>query len=324
MRYIDFHCDTLSVAMAAGEATACSLKNASVDTRRLVEAGAEAQFFACFLNQAGRPEEYGLSEMPDHFTLFLKMRDEYLATLDTDPGIARAWDAASLEENKKKGLVSAFLTIENAFLVEGQTERLEELRRLGVSLMTLTWNHENCFGYPNSRDPEAMMRGLKPFGREAIGYMNELGLIVDVSHLSDGGFYDVAALSRKPFVASHSNARALAESPRNLTDDMIRILGEHGGIAGLNFFPPFLHNDPGDFVSRVEEMCTHVEHMLRVGGEDLIAIGSDFDGIGGELEIASPLEMERLFGALESRHIPGRVLDKLAYQNAERVIRDCL
>src|SRR5699024_7042079 len=108
--------------------------------------------------------------------------------------------------------------------------RLHEFYDAGVRLITLTWNYENAAGYPNSRDSSVMRKGLKPFGKVLIEEMNDLGMIIDVSHLSDGGFWDVARRSKKPFIASHSNARAVTSHPRNLTDEMIRAIAEKGGV----------------------------------------------------------------------------------------------
>ena len=120
----------------------------------------------------------------------------------------------------------------------------------GTRLMTLTWNYENCLGYPNSRDASVMGRGLKKFGLETIEQMNGLGMLVDVSHLSDGGFWDCIRHSSAPVVASHSNVRALCDCPRNLTDEMLKALGEKGGAAGLNFYPAFLRKEEASVTAR--------------------------------------------------------------------------
>jgi len=191
-------------------------------------------------------------------------------------------------------------------------------------LMTLTWNDPNCFGQNHSVDPAFMQRGLTDFGKEAIPYMNDLGIIVDVSHLSDGGFYDVAELSKKPFVASHSNCRALSPSTRNLTDDMIRVLACKGGVAGINFEPTFLNMDSNDIHSRVSRMCDHVEHFIMVGGEECVGIGTDFDGIGGEFEISDCTKMNLFFDELHRRKISDRVIEKIAFGNVSRVIKDSM
>lgn len=322
--YIDLHCDTLSRAMVVHKPTVSTLPEAQVDVDRLVKGGAAAQFFAAFLNQGGKPEWYGLTEMPDHFTLFMQMREVLQNTLDTDPRLKLAKSYDDYKANLADGKVSAFLTIENGYLVDGRAEMLEKLKGLGVSLMTLTWNDPNCFGFPNSKDPDAMALGLTDFGKEAVPYMNDLGILVDVSHLSDGGFYDVAACAKKPFVASHSNVRECSPFRRNLTDDMLKLLAEKGGVTGLNFCTAFLRQDTADGLSEVKDMVRHVLHMLRVGGEECLALGTDFDGIGRELEIDGPDKMDLLWFALGQAGISDRVIEKMMHENVERVLKECL
>ncbi|MBO5525099.1 MAG: dipeptidase [Roseburia sp.] len=325
MNYIDMHCDTLSEALVRGQKTAKSLEGTMVDVERLKRSGAAAQFFAMFLPQkeSDRRRYQMEAGIPQLNMLLEKMYEIYQNTLSECSDIlAPAYRAEDLEKNRKEGKLSAFLTIENGAVAEGKLENIERFYQKGVRLITLTWNDENCFGYPHSSHREEMRRGLKPFGKEAVSYMEEQGILVDVSHLSDGGFYDVADIMKKPFVASHSNCRAITPATRNLTDDMIRVLAEHGGVAGINFEPTFLNGNPKDTLSRVERMCDHVEHFIRIGGVECVGIGTDFDGIGGQFEIADCTQMEKLFAALRKRGISEETLEKIAYRNVERVIRE--
>lgn len=325
MQYIDMHCDTLEKALAQKSRTAEYLQGTMVDAGRLKDSGAAAQFFAMFLPQRNEPEWFGFQKMPELEVLMEKMYEIFQNTLrECSSYLAPAHNYAEMEANRKAGKISAFLTIENGFPVRGRMENLEKFYEMGVRLITLTWNDPNCFGYPHSGKPEEMKRGLTDFGKEAISYMNELGIIVDVSHLSDGGFYDVAELSKKPFVASHSNCRALSPATRNLTDEMIRILAEKGGVAGLNFEPAFLNADIKDPVSRVERMCGHVLHLIDVGGIECVGIGTDFDGIGGEFEIADCTRMHLLFEALHRRGLSEDAIEKIAFGNVARVIRETM
>ena len=216
------------------------------------------------------------------------------------------------------------MTVEDGRMVQGRMDRLLFLYEQGVRAIALTWNYANCFGYPNSKEPEIMSKGLTDFGIEAIGEMNRLGIMVDVSHLSDGGFMDVARYSTKPFIASHSNCRELTVHPRNLTDEMIRILSEKGGVAGLNFCPDFVVPRGAQPDSTVGYLASHVLYMLKVGGEDCIALGTDFDGVGGHLEISHPTQMERLFDALHKKGLTQRQLDKFASGNVLRVMKECV
>ena len=220
--------------------------------------------------------------------------------------------ASQMVEAKREGKLAAFFTLEDGRSLNGSMEKLEAYyRELGVSLITLTWNYENCFGFPNSRKREVMERGLKPFGKEAVEYMNSLGVIVDVSHLSDGGFWDVAEISKKPFVASHSNCRALSPHPRNLTDEMLRVLAEKGGVTGLNFCSAFLGKDTESWDSRLEDMIAQVRHMVQVGGINCVAIGTDFDGIQSRLEIGDPTRMELLFDGLRKAGFSADMVEQM-------------
>jgi len=220
--------------------------------------------------------------------------------------------------------LAAFFTIEDGRSVDGKMEKIKTYRDMGVSLISLTWNQENCFGFPNSPNAEQMNKGLTAFGKEAIEEMNRLGMLVDVSHLSDGGFWDVAEITKKPFVASHSNCRALSSHPRNLTDEMLKKLAEKGGIAGLNFCGAFLNEDTNCTESRVDAMVSHILHMTRVGGLECAAIGTDFDGISGMLELRSPDKMEKLFDALQKAGLSQDAIEKVAWKNARRVLKDTL
>ncbi len=325
MNYIDMHCDTLEAALVQKKDTIWELPGAMVDVSRLKVAGAAAQFFAMFLPQRDEPEWFGLQKMPELEQLMMQMYGVFQNTLkQCSDTLAFAGNYKELEANQKAGKISAFLTIENGCPVDGRMENIKRYYEMGVRLMTLTWNDANCFGYPHSTKREEMEKGLTDFGKEAVSYMQELGMIVDVSHLSDGGFYDVADVAKRPFVASHSNCRALSPATRNLTDDMIRVLAEHGGVAGINFEPSFLNKDITDEVSRISCMCDHVEHFINVGGIECVGIGTDFDGIGGQFEIADCTAMERLFEELKRRGIHEDALDKIEWGNVARVIRDTM
>lgn len=331
MSFIDLHCDTLQLYAYEKEPVGDLYENQySVDFCRMKQAGMKAQFFAMFMPVPGHcsylknPDIYRDGELWDEAFLTELYRGfrrsvEAHADLVTH---TRNW--AEYEEAKKAGKMAAFLTVEDGRAVDGKMENLRALHEAGVSLITLTWNFKNCFGSPNSRDPQIMAEGLTDFGKEALEEMNALGMLVDVSHLSDGGFYDVAAISRKPFVASHSNARALSPHPRNMTDDMIRRLADAGGVMGLNFCPQFLLADAEGDDSRIEDMVRHLTYIKNVGGSEVLALGGDLDGIGGKLEIDSIEKTEKLFDALKKQGFTDRELNGLAYKNAERVFRESL
>lgn len=331
MSFIDLHCDTLQI-YAYEKGPSCDLyqNTSSVDFCRMKQVGMKAQFFAMFMPVPGHcsylknPDIYRDGELWDEGFLTelyrgFKLSVEAHADLVTH---TRNW--AEYEEAKKAGKMAAFLTVEDGRAVDGKMENLRALHRAGVSLITLTWNFKNCFGSPNSRDPQIMAEGLTEFGKEAVEEMNALGMLVDVSHLSDGGFYDVAAISKKPFVASHSNARALSPHPRNMTDDMIRRLADTGGVMGLNFCPQFLLADAEGDDSRIEDMVRHLIHIRNVGGSAVMALGGDLDGIGGNLEIDSVEKTAKLFEVLEKHGFTADELEGLAHKNVERVLTESL
>lgn len=323
--YIDMHCDTLAEGLSHHKETITELEGTMIDIKRLQKSGAAAQFFAMFLPQRDMPEWYGCKDMPKEEVLLEKMYQVFQNTLrENESCMSFAGSYADLEKNLQNEKISAFLTIENGYLVDGRMENLERFYQMGVRLMTLTWNDANCFGWNHSSDFHQMQKGLTAFGKEAISYMNELGMVIDVSHLSDGGFYDVAELTKKPFVASHSNCRELSPHTRNLTDEMIRILAEKGGVAGINFEPTFLNQDLTDEKSRINRMCDHVEHFIKIGGTECVGIGTDFDGIGGILEINDCTKMELFFHELKKRHISESVLEKIAFGNVARVIKESM
>lgn len=331
MNFIDLHCDTLQLYAGESEPAGDLFRNAcAVDFRRMKEAGMSGQFFAMFMPVPGHcdylkhPGIYRDGELWDEGFLTVLYRGFKQVVEEHSDLVSHVRTWTDYENARREGKLSAFLTVEDGRVVDGRVENLQALHHAGVSLISLTWNYKNCFGSPNSRDPKVMAEGLTEFGKEAIGEMNELGVIVDVSHLSDGGFYDVAELSKKPFVASHSNARALSPHPRNLTDEMIRILADKGGVMGLNFCPAFLLPAGEGEDSRIEDMVRHLEHIRQIGGSEVLALGGDLDGIGGNLEIDSCEKTLRLFDALKQRGFTEDELDKLARKNVERVLRECL
>lgn len=325
MGYIDLHCDSLLRIFNKYEKENLSEnKNLSVDFKGLKQGGALAQFFAVFLPDQETLKEINVSNIDDD--LYIKKLIKILKNevkLNNDL-IEMAYNYQDIINNKKENKISALLTIEDGRSVNGELEKIKKYYKDGIRLVTLLWNHENCFGYPNSNDQKIMSRGLKDFGIEAVKYMNKIGMIIDVSHLSDGGFYDVAEHSKKPFIASHSNARSLAAHSRNLTDDMIKIIAEKGGVIGLNFAPQFLNKNSLDSNSRIEEMVKHLNYIKNIGGESVLALGSDLDGIHGNLEINSSSKMPLLFKALKNDGWNFDLIEKFMTKNALRVIKEVL
>ena len=224
-------------------------------------------------------------------------------------------------ENREKGIMSALLTIEEGEAIEGSIEKLEHFYNRGVRMMTLTWNFANQLAYPNyvyegKIDTE---RGLTDKGIEVIKKMWELGMIVDVAHLNDAGIYDVFKYATKPIVASHSNARAVHNVPRNLSDDMIVKLRENGGVMGINYCPDFISEDTEQ--NQIPDIIRHIKHIVKVGGIDTVALGSDFDGITTPNGMSDCTKTNDLYEALVAEGFSEEDIDKIFYKNFLRVLK---
>lgn len=321
MRLIDMHCDTMfelfnrkDTEMELGQ------NQLGVDIEKMKMADGMAQFFACFINMRRFQGEDRFSKGYQYVLDMIAFAKNEIGKYPEEILLAKSYE--ELLQNEKIGKMSAFLTVEEGGIIENDMSRLDHLYEEGVRLMTLLWNEENCIGYPNSRDGEVMKKGLKPFGIETVERMNELRMIIDISHMSDGGFWDVLKFSKKPVVASHSNARALCQHPRNLTDEMVRALAEKGGVAGLNFYPYFV-NENGK--AGIEDLVRHLEHLFYVGGEDFVAIGTDFDGFDqGELQLRNIGEMNLLYEALKKRKFNDGQIEKFWSGNVMRVMKEVL
>ncbi len=324
MKYIDMHCDTLMLAWMRKQSDIYDQPEMMVDIKRLAQGGCKAQFFAIFLPSPGMKKRMGLEAMNDD-DYIAQLSDILRNTLDCHPEeAARATGLADILANERAGKVSAVLTMEDGRSVDGRMEKLERYYNMGVRVIGLTWNQENCFGAPNSPDASIMSKGLTAFGRDAVIRMNELGMGIDVSHLSDGGFWDVAKITKKPFFATHSNCRSLNPHPRSMTDEMIRALADKGGVMGVNFCPAFLVEDTENDRATCDMLTAQLRHMIKVGGEDCAAIGTDFDGMNGKLEISSAHQMPLLFTALERAGFTAAEIEKIAFRNVERVLADVL
>lgn len=316
VRFFDLHCDTLKVSFHQKLDDIYDISGSMLDIRRMGEAGSLAQCFAIFMPPEWTEPATDSGYLAHCFQVFKTAMERHRDI------IAPALSGGSIERNEQAGKMSAFLSFEDGRPIDGKLENLDAYYDMGIRLITLTWNGENCFGFPNSNDPVLMQKGLKPFGKDAVRRMNELGIVLDVSHLSDGGFYDVAEISKKPFMASHSNCRALSPHQRNLTDDMIRTLAEKGGVAGLNFAPAFLNADTACKDSTAALISAHARRMIDVGGVECAALGSDFDGISGNLEISGVEKMQLLFDRFHHDGLSDDVIEKIAWKNALRAFKD--
>ena len=340
---VDMHCDTISRlwhCRAEGRESSLRTNDGHLDLLRMKDSGYLLQNFALFVHKESCGNPW------DHVMELLAVYEEELA-LNSDL-LAPVRRYEDIADNARAGKMSALLTVEEGAVCMGEIEKLRILCDKGVRMITLTWNYPNELGYPNldsikgreirqqaMAHPELVnpylntantTDGLTEMGRMFVEEMERLGIIPDVSHLSDAGFYDVLECSRKPFVASHSNARAVCPCVRNMTDEMIRALAERGGVMGLNFCADFLvqqapgvHN-PGT----IEDIVRHARHIANVGGMEVLGLGSDFDGIDTHEELVGVQGMEKLFDRLVKGGFTENQVEKIFSGNVLRVYKDCI
>ena len=321
--YIDLHCDTLPRALSQKQETLFALSDTMTDVKKLREGHCLAQCFAIFMPPL--PYVQKADDYPGDEAYIDALHRIFVRTAELHGDIfTRVETAEDLRLLPSSGKLGGILTMEDGRAVQGSFENLKRFYDMGVRILALLWNHANCFGAPNSPDPEIMNMGLTDFGKEAVGYMEELGMGIDVSHLSDGGFWDVVRLSKKPFFATHSNCRALNPHPRSMTDEMIRALADKGGVMGINFCPAFLYEDVSREDAGIDGIAAQLRHRINVGGLECAAVGTDFDGIGGKLEIPDASFMPHLFEELERRGFTADELEHIAYRNTARVLNDIL
>lgn len=321
MKVVDMHCDTIGElwkAEKAGKPISLRSNSLHIDLEKMQKGDYLLQNFAMFVF---------LGREKDPLVNVLEMIDVYnRAMAENADLIAPVLKYEDIEKNRAAGKLSGMLTIEEGAVLKGNPYVVRSLYRLGVRMLTLTWNFENEIGYPNTivkaKDYDPSRRyGLKPDGIEIVREMNRVGMIVDVSHLGDDGFWDVVKYCDGPFVASHSNARAVCNHTRNMTDDMIRALADKGGVMGLNFCGDFL-NPNGK--SRVEDMVRHAKHIIDVGGSDILGLGTDYDGIDGDLELDHCDKMQLLAQEMDRQGFSTEQIEKIFHGNVLRLYREVL
>ncbi len=320
MKYADMHCDTITVLY--DKKKNLDRNDLHIDIEKLKKGECMLQNFAIFTN---------IRYVDSSFTK--ASIDYYYDQLELNKDSIRPiYGYQDIEDNDRDGYISAMLTLEEGSVIDGDLDNLDYYYDRGVRMITLTWNYANGIGHPNftpdkSHDHSPLHQintedGLTDFGIEFVRRCEETGIIVDVSHLSDKGFYDVLNNTSKPFVASHSNARGVCGVARNLTDDMIVKLADRGGVTGLNYCSAFIEDGNEDYTS-IENMVRHVRYLTDKGGIDFVGLGSDFDGIGNKLEIVDASGMQKLYDALRHYYSEGE-LEKIFYRNVLRVYQENL
>ena len=308
MKLFDGHCDTLlALTFSRKPAGALYRNGLHVDLERGTSLGGYAQFFAIFGHR-------GFIKEGDIFDLFYsRFQKEMEACADH---VTHCRTGSEADAAIAAGKAAAFLSVEGAEVLDCDPKRLEQAAEKGVRSLCLTWNRATALCGTNVEDAD---RGLSPQGKDYARLGEELGLILDVSHLSDPGFWDLEKQAKRPFVATHSNARAVWNHPRNLTDDMFRAIRDHGGVAGLNLYTAFL----GEGEVTVETVLRHLEHFLDLGGEKTLAMGGDLDGcesLPGGMKGVQDVRLIR--EELEKRGYEQALLEDLFFGNWRRVVGD--
>lgn len=320
--YADLHCDSITKCCACGGDMLDF--SGQVNIRKLTASGCGAQCFALFTDGENSEED------------FKKFLAFYGAQIEKHPRLQPVLRRGDVERAVENGKIGAVLTVENLGFLNGGVSGIAALKAAGVKMASLVWNSANAYAYPNLKFKDGApdiaareSRGLTAAGRAAVEELNKNGVICDISHLSDGGAEDVFALSELPVVASHSNCAAACNVSRNLTDGQIKKIAESGGLVGLNFCRDFVVE--GAFadglygtahtknVSVFESLYGHFIHLVNVGGEDIAAIGSDFDGIPPYGELSDCTKISALFEYFERRGVRAGLLEKFAFGNFLRL-----
>ncbi|WP_224722162.1 dipeptidase [Paenibacillus vietnamensis] len=289
MKIADFHCDALCKLLLDNKLTFRNSKPGSLDVtyERLKASNAVLQTFAIYIPESMNGRLEPILESIDRFQQHVLICEDMV------------WvkSAKDLDVCLKQGKTGALLSLEGVDGIQGQMSLLRILYQIGVRAAGLTWNHAN-WAADGTMEPRG--GGLTGKGRQFVEESNRLGILLDVSHLSDQAFWDVAEHSDKPIIASHSNARTICDHPRNLTDEQIKRIIAMDGRIGITYVPWFVSKE--DTVT-VDDLIRHVEYICELGGEDCIMLGSDFDGIDRYIsKLTNPEEVVNLQEGLLKRY----------------------
>lgn len=300
MKLFDLHCDTIERMEELGEDMLTDKTQLSL--KYLPQMEKWCQTFAIFIPDSKRGVD-AVSYYEQVLAYFHKMLQKHADIVEM---ANTADDICRITGSKK---CAALLSVEGGAVLDGKLENIEKLKKDGVKMMTLTWNGANELASGNV-NPEM---GFTAFGREAVREMERQNIIVDVSHLNDKGMEELMGFATKPIIATHSNLRSVCSHKRNVTEEMFKYIVEHKGLCGLNLLHGFVSDEP--MKDSKAELFRHVYRMLELGGEDVIACGSDFDG-----GITSQMDNPALFASfgdyMVEHGISRRVSDKIMFENA--------
>ena len=307
---IDLHCDTIMQLLDHPDSGDLYRNTWKIDIEKLQKAHSKVQDFALFINLGDTNDPYGrYEEMRNLCTTQIHLYGEH---------IQHVLSYQDVESVYKSGKIGALISIEEGGVLGGDLDKLKQAYQDGVRLITLTWNYPNGLGEPHCGEQH---KKLTQKGIEFVEAMQDLGIIVDCSHLNDAGTEQLGDILNVPFVASHSNAREVTAHTRNLPDNLIKLIANKGGVIGLNFAQSFLGTSP---VSRIEDIVKHGLYLINKGGVDVVALGTDFDGIKPNTEIKDASEMYRLYDAFKEAGLSVEQCEKLFWKNADRLLKEIL
>ena len=307
---IDLHCDTIMQLLDHPDSGDLYRNTWKIDIEKLQKAHSKVQDFALFINLGETNDPYGrYEEMRNLCTTQIHLYGEH---------IQHVLSYQDVESVYESGKIGALMSIEEGGVLGGDLDKLKQAYQDGVRLITLTWNYPNGLGEPHCGEQH---KKLTPKGIEFVEAMQDLGIIVDCSHLNDAGTEQLGDILDVPFVASHSNAREVTAHTRNLPDNLIKLIANKGGVIGLNFAQSFLGTSP---VSRIDDIVKHGLYLINKGGEDVVALGTDFDGIKPDTEIKDASEMHRLYDAFKEAGLSVEQCEKLFWKNADRLLKEIL
>jgi membrane dipeptidase len=308
---VDGHCDTILEIMNHKRNLEKKSTTGHLDIPRMKEGGINVQFFAVFIEDIYKPDR--------SLKRTLQLIDCFYKEIERNrDDISLVINYNQIKEINKAGKIAAILSIEGGEALEGDLGVLRVLYRLGVRLLTLTWNQRNRIadGMGESRTGS----GLTEFGLKVIDEMNDLRMLIDVSHLSETGFWDVIKRSKTPIVVSHSNCYALCPHLRNLKDEQIKALADKDGVIGITFVPDFLTQEKRK--TSVKDVVKHIDYLVEKVGVDYVGLGSDFDGTGElPLGLEGVDKIPNLTEELLDRGYKEREIEKILGGNFLRVFR---
>ena len=310
---IDGHTDYVLSLLETGRDFLTESDSGHVDLPRARRGNVAAMLSAVFIRDAYLPGQA--------LARTLRAVDRLLEMIAASGGrMQLVTNVAELERCLRDGTFGAILHFEGAEAIDPEFAVLRLGYRLGLRSLGLTWSRPNI--YAEGVGPDDRGRGLTQLGRALVRACNELGVLIDVSHLNDAGFWDVIECSTQPVVASHSNCRALCPVPRNLTDEQIRALAAKGGLLGINFHVGFLRagaERPEDV--SLGDVIAHIDHVAELVGVDYVAFGSDFDGATMPRDLPDVAALPRLVEALLRHGYDDAAVSKICYENWLRVFR---